>query len=159
MGVPLVYIGLDAFDPELAVEWAAAGELPALAGLLEAGSRAVVRNPFGLFVGALWASFAADDGPHRTRFHCWDEIDPATYRWRLTPFRPELYQPFWNRIAAGGRRVAAIDIPPARARSGDAATQLFEWGCHDRHHGLHSAPPSLAREVAARFGFHPVMGI
>ncbi|MEA3003748.1 MAG: hypothetical protein QOH81_2536 [Sphingomonadales bacterium] len=158
MKAPLLVIGLDAFDPDLAHRWAGAGELPILAGLLESGAHCPVRNPFGLFVGALWISFASAARPHRTRYHCWDEIDPATYRWRPVGPKPELYEPFWSRIAAAGRRVAAIDVPHARAKPEGAALEMFEWGCHDRHFGLHSAPPGLARALSAEFGFHPVLG-
>jgi predicted AlkP superfamily phosphohydrolase/phosphomutase len=156
---PLVVIGLDAFDPDLARAWAASGELPAIASLLRSGARAPVRNPFGLFVGCLWIGFASALRPDRTRYHCWDEIDPASYRWRQNKPKPELYEPFWNRIAAAGRRVAAIDVPHARAKPGGAALELFEWSCHDRHFGLHGNPPALAREMADAFGVHPVLGM
>lgn len=159
INAPLLVIGLDAFDPELARRWAASGELPALAGLLESGARCAVRNPFGLFVGAVWISFASGMRPDRTRYHCWDEIDPATYRRRPIGPKPELYEPFWSRIAAAGRRVAAIDVPHARAKPDGAALELFEWGCHDRHFGLHGAPEGLARELSAAFGVHPVLGL
>jgi predicted AlkP superfamily phosphohydrolase/phosphomutase len=155
---PVVMVGLDAFDPGLARGWAAAGELPTLARLLEGGAHCTVRNPFGLFVGALWTSFAAAMRPSRTRFHCWDEIDPATYRWRLCPPKPELYAPFWRRIGEAGRRVAAVDVPHARAEPLNGI-ELFEWGCHDRHYGLHGFPAALAGEAAERFGFHPVLGM
>lgn len=158
MTKPVIMVGLDAFDPGLARSWAAAGELPTLARLLAEGARCTVRNPFGLFVGALWTSFAAAMRPDRTRFHCWDEIDPATYRWQLCPPKPELYAPFWRRIGEAGRRVAAIDVPHARAAP-LGGVELFEWGCHDRHYGLHGFPPELAREVAERFGLHPVLGL
>jgi hypothetical protein len=96
--------------------------------------------------------------PDRTRFHCWDEIDPSTYRWQLCPPKPELYAPFWRRIGEAGRRVAAIDVPHARAESLNGL-ELFEWGCHDRHYGLHGFPAGLAGEVAASFGLHPVLGL
>jgi predicted AlkP superfamily phosphohydrolase/phosphomutase len=151
-------VGLDAFDPGLARGWAAAGMLPTLKRLLDEGAHCAVSNPFGLFVGALWPSFAAAMRPSRTRFHCWDEIDPATYRWRLCPPKPELYSPFWRRIGEAGRRVAAIDVPHSRAEPLNGL-ELFEWGCHDRHFGLHAFPPPLARDVVERFGLHPVLGL
>src|SRR4051812_49625121 len=99
---PLVVIGLDAFDPQLAQDWAASGHLPTLAGLLATGAQCRVINPFGLFVGAVWISFASGRRPHRTRYHCWDEIVRETYRWRLNPPKPELYDSFWHRIADAG---------------------------------------------------------
>src|SRR4051812_1141111 len=155
---PVVAIGLDAFDPALACRWAASGDLPSLAGLLAGGAHCRVVNPFGLFVGAIWISFASGRRPHRTGYYCWDEIDPKTYGWRLNPPSPELHEPFWQEIAAAGRQVAAIDVPHARARPG-GATELFEGGSHDRHYGLHGAPAGLARRMAARFGLPPVLGL
>ena len=154
----LIYLGLDAFDPELARAWAAAGELPHLARVLAQGSSCTVRNPFGLFVGALWVSFASALRTDRHGFHCWDEIDPATYAWRLSPPSPERYRAFWNRIGDAGLRIAAVDVPHARADARVNGLELFEWGCHDRHYGLHSNPPERARELAARFGLHPGLG-
>lgn len=155
---PVIYLGLDAFDPELARAWAAAGELPHLARLLAQGSSCTVRNPFGLFVGALWVSFASTLRTDRHGFHCWDEIDPATYAWRLNPPSPERYRAFWNRIGDAGLRIAAVDVPHARADDRVNGVELFEWGCHDRHYGLHSNPPERARELAGRFGLHPALG-
>jgi predicted AlkP superfamily phosphohydrolase/phosphomutase len=155
---PVVMIGLDAFDSELAATWAEAGELPTLARLFGESARASVRNPYGLFVGALWASFASAQRPDRHGFHCWDAIDPATYKWRLNPPRPSSYAPFWRRLGEAGLRVAAIDVPHARAAPLDGI-ELFEWGCHDRHFGLHSWPPGLVAEAVERFGLHPVLGI
>lgn len=155
---PVIYLGLDAFDPELARAWAAAGELPNLERLLARASSCTVRNPFGLFVGALWVSFASALRTERHRFHCWDEIDPATYAWRLNAPSPDRYRAFWNGIGDAGLRIAAVDVPHARADVGVNGLELFEWGCHDRHYGLHSSPPGRAREVAERFGLHPALG-
>ena len=51
---PLVVIGLDACDPATVRRMAAAGELPVIARFMAEGSRCAVRNPYGLFVGAVW---------------------------------------------------------------------------------------------------------
>ncbi len=103
-------------------------------------------------------SFASAWRTDRHGFHCWDEVDPATYRWRLNPPAPERYRAFWNRVGDAGRRVAAIDVPHARAGADVSGLELHEWGCHDRHYGLHSTPPARARQLAARFGLHPGLG-
>ena len=110
----VVVIGLDAFDPDLAARWAAAGELPVLADLLARGARSVVRNPLGL-PGCVWVSFASAFEPVRHRTHSWSEIDVASYHWRVATPRNDLYDPFWRRIAEAGRRVAAVDVPYGRA--------------------------------------------
>ena len=55
---PIIYIALDACDHEIARGLAMAGELPALRRLFDRAARCRVQNPFGLYVGALWMSFA-----------------------------------------------------------------------------------------------------
>jgi len=153
-----VLIGLDAFDPELAAQWAAAGELPALARLFERGARAPVHNPVGVFVGAVWVNFASCLRPDRHRFHCWDEIDPRDYEWRLRSPDPD-YDSFWKRIGDSGRRVAAVDVPHSRTPHAINGVEVNEWGCHDRHFGLHSSPVDRTAQLVAAHGLHPVYGI
>jgi predicted AlkP superfamily phosphohydrolase/phosphomutase len=156
---PIVLIGLDALDPDLARVWAAAGELPVLAGLLARGAQAEVRNPFGLFVGALWVSFASSLRAHRHGFHCWEGIDVATYAHRAVTPKPERYRSFWARIGDAGRRVAAIDVPHSRAAEPLNGVEIAEWGTHDRHFGFHASPPARADAIEAEIGLQPVFGI
>jgi predicted AlkP superfamily phosphohydrolase/phosphomutase len=154
---PVVLVGLDACDPLTVRRMAAAGKLPNIAALMAQGARARVRNAYGLFVGATWANFATGAGPERHGFHCWDEIDSATYANRLKP--PAIAHPFfWQAMAGSGRRMALIDIPHASFPEPIDGIAVAEWGCHDRHFGLHSQPPGLAAELVARFGLHPVFG-
>jgi predicted AlkP superfamily phosphohydrolase/phosphomutase len=155
----VVVIGLDACDPALARHWAAEGHLPALARLLERAARCPLRNPYGLFVGALWWTFATGVRPDRHRFHCWDEIDVATYVRRLTAPPRTSHATFWHRLSAADRRVAVLDVPHARADLSLNGLQVAEWGCHDRHFGFHTWPPTKAADIAAAFGLHPVLGI
>ena len=156
-GDRVVYIGLDACDPAVAQRFAAEGVMPHLARLLETSARAPVENAYGLFVGALWVSFGTALRAERHGFHCWDEIDPATYTYRLnTPDIGHLPQ-FWDAISAAGRRVAVIDVPHMIADRPLDGFQLCEWGCHDKHHGLHSWPPEKAGQLADEFGLHPAL--
>lgn len=155
---PVIMIGLDAFDSALARRFAAAGELPTLARLLEQGAHSRVVNPFGLFVGAVWVSFASGQRPERHGFHCWEKIDVDTYERLMHPPRPDRYDTFWTQIAEAGPRVAAIDVPHSRAPARLNGLEVAEWGCHDRHFGLHSCPASRARAIEAAFGLHPVLG-
>ena len=154
---PMVLIGLDACDPLTVRRMAAAGKLPNIAALSSEGVRARVRNPYGLFVGATWANFATGVGPDRHGFYCWDEIDSSTYANRLKP--PTIAHPFfWQALAGSGRRIALVDVPHASFPEPIEGIAVAEWGCHDRHYGLHSQPPGLAAELVARFGLHPVLG-
>jgi predicted AlkP superfamily phosphohydrolase/phosphomutase len=155
----VVVIGLDAFDPQLAASWAEQGELPTLARLFAQGTRAVVHNPFGLFVGSLWFNFASALKPHRHRYHCWDEIDPSTYQWRRVSPEPGGYSSFWTKIGEAGRRVAAVDVPHSKAPASLNGIEVAEWGCHDRHFGFHAIPAGKAGELAAAHGLHPILGV
>jgi predicted AlkP superfamily phosphohydrolase/phosphomutase len=156
---PVVVIGLDACDPALARHWAAEGHLPALARLLERAASCPLRNPYGLFVGALWWTFATGQRPDRHRFHCWDEIDVATYVRRLTAPPSASQTTFWHRLSAADRCVAVLDVPHTRAEAPLNGLQVVEWGCHDRHFGFHTWPPKSAAEIASAFGLHPVLGL
>ena len=156
---PVIMIGLDAFDPEIALGLAAAGELPTLAGLLESGARCPINNPYGLMVGALWVSFATALKPARHGYYCWEEVDIDTYRVQPNPIPDGGYVYFWQQLAQAGLKVAAIDVPHARAVPPINGVHIAEWGAHDRHFGLHSAPVERAGNLANAFGFHPVLGV
>ncbi len=134
----ILFVGLDACDPATALDLAAAGRMPALTRLLGDGARAALVNPFGLFVGALWMTFATGLRPDRHRFHSWDEIDNDSYRRRLTTPTQAIGLPFWQRLSAAGRRIAVLDVPHSRANVPIRGLQLAEWGCHDRHFGFNA---------------------
>jgi predicted AlkP superfamily phosphohydrolase/phosphomutase len=155
----VVVIGLDAYDPAIARHLARRGELPSLGRLFERAACCRVRNPFGLFVGALWMTFATGLRPDRHRFHCWDEIDVATYERRLTLPPSATRAPFWRQLSDAGRRVAVLDVPHSRADVPINGVEIAEWGCHDRHFGFHTWPSKLAAEVDSAFGLHPVLGL
>jgi predicted AlkP superfamily phosphohydrolase/phosphomutase len=153
----VVMIGLDACDPALAQRFAAEGVMPNLARLLETGARAPVENPVGLFVGSLWVNFGTALRPERHGFHCWNEIEPATYEYRLnTPSIAHLPQ-FWDQLSDAGKRVAVIDVPHMIANAPLNGFQIVEWGCHDKHHGFHASPAGMAKLVEGDFGLHPAL--
>jgi predicted AlkP superfamily phosphohydrolase/phosphomutase len=156
----VVVVGLDACDPATARRLASAGHLPTLGRLFAKAARCRVRNPVGLFVGALWMTFANGLRPDRHGFHCWDEIDVATYVRRLTvPQSRHAGTTFWRALSEAGRRVAVLDVPHARADVPIDGIQVAEWGCHDRHFGFHTWPPAAAGDIESTFGLHPVLGL
>ncbi len=158
MRSPVYFIAFDACDPALVQAFAREGRLPNFRRLLEGGARCQVNNPVGLFVGALWLNFATGTYPDRHRFHCWDEIDVASYERRLTT--PNSEQPvFWQRLSECGRRVAVLDVPHIKAGAELNGIHLSEWGCHDRHFGLRSWPHGLASDIEQEFGLHPIFGV
>jgi predicted AlkP superfamily phosphohydrolase/phosphomutase len=154
---PILMVAFDACDPALARNFAEQGHLPTLRYLFERSARCRVNNPVGLFVGALWMNFATGVHPDRHGFHCWDEIDVASYERRLT--EPESREPtFWRQLGERGRRVAALDVPHVKIGEPVNGIELAEWGCHDRHFGLRSWPAVLAGDIESAFGLHPIFG-
>jgi predicted AlkP superfamily phosphohydrolase/phosphomutase len=152
-------LAFDACDPGVVRTLAAAGKLPTFRKLFEEWSTTTIRNPYGIFVGAIWPTFFTALSPERVRFHSWETISPATYERRLTNPREIVGQPFWRRLGSAGRRVAIIDVPHARVSGPVNGLEIFEYGCHDRHFGFQASSRELADEVAARTGFHPVFTV
>ncbi|HKF62160.1 MAG TPA: hypothetical protein VKB42_12415, partial [Dongiaceae bacterium] len=67
-------------------------------------------------------SFATALRPDRHHFHCWDEIEVATYRRRLTaPPSGDMPVPFWRWLSDAGRRTAVIDLPHSVAKTPSTA--------------------------------------
>jgi predicted AlkP superfamily phosphohydrolase/phosphomutase len=152
----VVMIGLDACDPALAQRLAADGLMPNLARLMQTAARAPVDLPFGL-VGSVWLNFATALRPDRHGFYCWDKIDVETYAYQgNAPDIAHLPQ-FWASLSDAGHRVASIDVPHMIANRPLNGVQVVEWGCHDRHHGLHTWPPQLAPALEAEFGLHDLL--
>lgn len=156
---PVAVIALDACDPDVASGLARQGRLPNLAQLLDRSARARVRNPPGLFVGAVWPSFATGRGPAGHGVHCWETIDLDDYERRTQPQPDDWGDTLWDLAGAAGRRVAMLDVPHTSTTRPVNGVQVSEWGCHDRHFGLRSWPAPLADDIVAAFGTHPILGV
>ena len=154
----VVMIGLDACDAGLAEGFATSGHLPNLGRLFTRGARCRVRNPMGLFVGALWPTFSTGVRADRHGVHCWDEIDVASYKRRTTTPHCD-QQLLWERLSEEDRRVAVLDVPHMQGDKPVNGVQFAEWGCHDRHFGFKSWPLNLAGDIESAFGLHPIFGV
>ncbi len=158
---PLLILGFDAMDHPTAEAFAAAGHMPVLRRLLATAARCPLRLPPGVFVNALWPSFSTGLRADRHGFLCWDMVEPATYRRRMTTPQTIPGNPFWRRLAAAGHATAAIDVPHTVIRDCAAqatALEIAEWGSHDRHLGLQVWPPAEAGKLA-RFAPHPIFSM
>ncbi len=146
-------ISLDAADPDLVREFAAAGEMPTMARLLRESAIVHTRAPAGVFVSANWPTLFTATSPDRHGYVCWDEIRSGTYDYLHTTPDRVLGAPIWERMSDAGRRVAVFDVPHTRVAPVNGA-MVAEWGCHDRHYGPASWPPELAGDLTARHGGH-----
>ena len=152
----VLYVALDACDPELMLEFAATGRCPALASLLSDGALTETVAPSGTYVGSSWMTITTgtDVGTHR--YWNWVEVDPATYQLRATTPREARGRPFWEVLSDAGRRVAVLDIPHCGVPDSFNGVVLKEWGCHDRHDGTASFPAEVLDELDRTVGRHPV---
>jgi len=151
-------LGFDACDIGVISTLARAGKLPTFQRLLREWSFAEVRNPYGFFVGATWTSFATARSAGKLGFHCWDTITP-NYERRLTSPLEVVGGRFWDVLAEAGKKVAVLDVPHSRAREGQAAWEVSEYGAHDRHFGFRASRPAVCDQIASRFGLHPIFTV
>jgi predicted AlkP superfamily phosphohydrolase/phosphomutase len=149
-------IGLDAADPGLLRHWAAAGKLPTIARLLVDGTCMPVRNPPGLYVGAVWPTLFTGVPPTRHRRYCYEQIIGGSYQTRAFGVGDYGAEPFWNELARRGLKVAIVDVPksPTTTLPG---TFVWDWGTHDPEPaGFHCSPEDLNATLQTRFGTDPV---
>ena len=152
----VLFLALDAADKDLIRTWAREGVLPTFRSLLETGAWADTRNPVGFYVGAVWPSFFTALSPDVHGRYCFSQLRTGTYD--HYDVRPEETrgEPFWDALSAQGRRVAIFDVPKTVPSSKLNGIQLVDWGTHDPELDFRTSPESLAPEVEARFGLHPI---
>lgn len=149
----LLFIGIDAGDKDLIMNWAGAGLLPNLARLFKQSAWAVTSSPVGLYVGAIWPSFYTAVSPGTHGRYCYQQLQPGSYDVRRVSPREVQAEPFWNSLSDHGKRVAVIDVPktfPAELRNG---LHIVDWGSHDPDPAGFSAwPESVVTEIQQHFG-------
>ena len=152
-----LYIGLDACDLNVAQRFAAEGSMPTLARLLDAGASQETLGPLGFLVGSNWVTIFTGTSPSHHQFLCSGQIRGGTYEpaW-VGPYGAGYgtKTPVWKWVSDAGGRVAVIDAPHAAVATELNGVQLVEWGCHDRHAGTKSFPPSLLDDINAKYGAH-----
>jgi predicted AlkP superfamily phosphohydrolase/phosphomutase len=152
----ILFIGLDAADKDLILEWSGSGLLPNLQALRERAAWGITENPTGLYVGAIWPSFWTGLSPGQHGRYCFSQIRTGTYdHYQVTPY-DVAGEPFWDSLGAAGRRVAVLDVPKTRPSPRINGLQIVDWGTHDPEIGFCTTPEVLAQEVKSRFGPHPV---
>ena len=168
----VIFVGLDAAEPELIEKWSNEGVLPTFRSLREQGIWALTQNPPRLFNGAVWPSLNTGVTPSRHKRYFYTKLDGYHVRgYRSTE---TLHPPFWNALSAAGKRIALIDVTYADLADNLNGLQVIDWLVHDRsmvpenqrHTGtdgavseyqdyanpiLYTQPASLASEVL-KFG-------
>jgi len=153
----VLLLGVDAGSKALVEEWAAAGVLPTFQSLLARGLVGDTRSLEGFFVGSTWPSFYTGVTPARHGIHSLVQLKPGSYElFRCYTGEFVKREPFWNHLSRAGRRVAILDVPLSGVSEGLNGIQTVEWGSHDANYGFRTWPHSLARQIRARFGLHPL---
>jgi predicted AlkP superfamily phosphohydrolase/phosphomutase len=154
----LVLIGIDAASSALVREWADAGYLPTIAGLLRSGLTATIATPLAVLEGGIWPTFLTSSSPATHGMFSYLKLKPGTYDLEVGMYADRLpVPPFWTHLSRAGKRVAVIDAPFARPVRGLNGIQVTNWGAHDPWSWKRSAwPPRLIGELVSRFGSHPV---
>ena len=156
----VAFIGLDAFDIEIARPWAEEGRLPVLADLLARGRLTPTEAPPGIFTGAVWATIWTGRHAGHHGYHCWEQLRPGTYDF-------ETYQvgetglgvdPLWVDLGRTGRTSVLIDAPHTQVVPGLPGIQVLEWGGHDAIAPPISEPPEVIDLLNDRYGDHPSWG-
>ncbi len=148
MSQRIIAIGLDGFEPTIASELIAGGELPFLRQLLERSAIFRLDHGEARFTGLAWEHFSTGKTPGDYRRWSAVDFDPATYSIVQKATR---HEPF---TAALRRRVMAFDVPYHELTSQNVSG-LANWGAHDPGVHQHSRPEQLAREIEDRFGPYP----
>ena len=151
-----LFIGLDAFDPEVLQEGVRRGDFPALARLKSRSRLFETTTDPGTYVGSLWATVHTGVDPSQHGLYCWADLEPGTYRVRLSDERHIAVDSFWTRISRAGHRCAVIDIPHCKLDQDINGLHVINWMTHFKTvEGFATTPPDLADELVRRFGRDP----
>jgi predicted AlkP superfamily phosphohydrolase/phosphomutase len=152
-----LFIGLDAFDPDVLREGVKRGDFPALARLLARSRACETTTDPGTYVGSLWATIHTGVDPSQHGLYCWADLEPESYRVRLSDERNITNDSFWTTLSRAGYRCAVVDIPHCKLDPDINGLHVINWMTHFKTvEGFATAPASLADELAGRFGLDPV---
>lgn len=155
----VLFIGLDGFEPELALEMCAAGDMPVLQSLRESGVWGMNASPPGFGDGATWSSVLTGVDPAKHGRYFYHQLKSGTYQTFFfnedTDFK---HEPMWAGFSRAGKRVAVIDMVHGPLTKGLNGIQIADWLVHDRSDVPRSWPPELIKTVINRYGDDPFDG-
>lgn len=155
----VLFIGLDAADPELITQGCDEGWLPVLQGLRNKGVWAKVKTERGFGDGATWPSLFTGVNPGRHGRYFYQQFVPGTYEDRKFIQDEDFgHKPFWEYLSQAGRRVAVIDLVKAPLSKGLNGIQIVDWLVHSQEGSTRSSPVHLASDVIAGYGSDPFNG-
>lgn len=149
-------VGLELGDGRLLREWAAAGHLPTLAGLIERGTWGLLATTAGQLHVSAWPSIYTGGGPGEHGVYYTFQPAPGLQGYRR--FHEGLYgkPTFWRLLDAADRRCTVFDAPYTHPEPDFAGTQVFDWGTWAHYLAPQSTPPGILRELEGACGRYPL---
>lgn len=154
----VLFLGIDAMDKDLILEWADEGLLPTFRSLLNKWTWKETQNSPGLYTGAVWPSIYTGVSPAKHgRYHLY-QFQTGTYRAKRFHITRLKADPVWKMLSDQGKRVAIIDVPKTALCTGINGIQIVDWGTHDpEYENLKTYPEHLKGEITSLFG-HDTVG-
>jgi predicted AlkP superfamily phosphohydrolase/phosphomutase len=154
LGGRTVVLGLDSVDLLLVQRWAAQGELPFLAKLIENGPLVRLAALSRVLQGALWPSLLTglDPGQHGLYYH--NQLTNGTYQ--IDGMRADRVtaERFYEQLGAHGVRSAIVDVPADLPAANFNGLQIVDWGAEFQFWHFETRPATLKQEIEAQFGSH-----
>ena len=152
-----LFIGLDAFDPDLLRAGVRSGAFPALARLMANGRAVETTVDPGTYVGSLWPTVHTGVDPSQHGIFSWQEMEPGSYRSRICDERNIAALSFWSLVGQAGHRVAIVDVPLCKLDPDINGVHVVNWLTHFKTiEGFATAPAGLAADIEAKYGLDPI---
>jgi len=154
---PILVIGLDGATLDLVTPWAAAGRLPNLARLMDAGLWGPLRSTLPAATFPAWTSFMTGANPGRHGVFDFTERVAGTYRVRFVNATFRCAPTIWRLLSDAGKRVVSIGMPgtyPPEPLNGIMVSG-FDAPVARGIDGSFVWPPEAHREVRALAGRLP----
>ncbi len=107
----IAIIGLDGATWDLARPLMAAGAMPALRALVEAGAHGVLRSTIPPVTFPAWSSFMTGTNPGKHGVFDFTRRVPGTYAIEFVTSRDRQMPTVWRLLSDAGRRVAVLGVP------------------------------------------------
>lgn len=151
----ILIVGLDGATLDLVEPWVIDGTLPALGGLMRAGSFGRLASTVPPATFPSWTSFMTGVNPGRHGVFDFTRREPGTYRVRFVNATLRRSPSIWRLLSAAGRRVCVIGVPgtyPPEPVNG-CMISGFDTPVTTRANASFVYPSHLAGEVLGSEGF------
>jgi predicted AlkP superfamily phosphohydrolase/phosphomutase len=148
-------IGLDMGDGGLIRHWSRQGRLPHFAALAAAGASLELDSTAQALHTSTWPTFATGVLPGRHGVYYPYQPTPGQQFARQIEADQYGIETFWQR-ASGNTRAIVYDVPETFPENGFNGRAIYDWGTWAQYGKTSAQPPTLLKELKARFGPYPL---